>query len=332
LSWILNAWDLHQVSIKLIRLKKMKFRTTINKSSILLLTIACLILPGTGLCAKRAMVDQLGRHVAVPDNPMRIVALAPNIVEIVYALGRQDRLKGATQFSNFPPAAAGLPKVGSYVHLDLERIIFLKPDLCIAIKDGNPKHIVDRLESLNIPVYAVDPRGLDSVMKTIIEIGILLGTEKKADELVVNMKTRIEHVDALVSKTTHRPGVFFQIGLSPIVSVGTDTFINELIERAGGRNLSKGPTTYPRFSKEQVLSLAPEVFIITSMSREGMFDSIKAKWSIWTTMPAVKNDRICLVDSDLLDRPTPRMVDGLEVLLKHIHPELFKPDLLEEHR
>jgi iron complex transport system substrate-binding protein len=310
----------------------MKFGATINRSSILLLTMACLILPGTGLCAKRAMIDQLGRHITVPDNPLRIVALAPNIVEIVYALGRQDRLKGVTQFSNFPPAAAKLPKVGSYVHLDLERIIFLRPDLCIAIKDGNPKHIVDRLESLNIPVYTVNPQGLDSVMNTIIAIGILLGTEKKADELVLNMKTRIEHVDALVSKTTHRPGVFFQIGLSPIVSVGTDTFINELIKRAGGRNLSKGSNPYPRFSKEQVLGLAPEVFIISSMAREGMFDSIKTQWSRWENMPAVKNDRICLVDSDLLDRPTPRIVDGLEVLLKHIHPEIFKPDLLEEHR
>ncbi len=318
--------------VKTNQAEKMKLNTTINIYLILLLTLTCLILPGTGRCAIRAMVDQLGRNVAVPDNPLSIVALAPSIVEIIYALESQDRLKGATQFSNFPPAAARLPKVGSYVHLDLERIIFLKPDLCIAIKDGNPKHIVDRLESLNIPVYTVDPRGLDSVMKTIMDIGILLGAEKRANELVLNMKNRIEHVDALVSKTTHRPGVFFQIGLSPIVSVGTDTFIHELIERAGGENLSKGPTPYPRFSKEQVLGLAPEVFIITSMAREGMFDGIKAQWSRWTTMPAVKNDRICLVDSDLLDRPTPRIVDGLEVLLKHIHPEIFKPELLEEHR
>ncbi|MCP4578948.1 MAG: cobalamin-binding protein [Deltaproteobacteria bacterium] len=310
----------------------MKLKATKNISLILLLTITCLILPGSGLCAKRAMVDQLGRQIIVPAHPLRIVALAPSITEVVFALGQEKKLKGATQFSNYPPEAARLPKVGSYVHLDLERIVALRPDLCLAIKDGNPKHIVDRLATLNIPVYAVDPRGLNSVMETIHEIGELIGAGKKAAELVSDMQRRINLVDSRISTTVHRPRVFFQIGIAPIVSIGTDTFIHELIVRSGGINLTAGKTPYPRFSKEQVLGLSPEVFIITSMARGGAFEKIKSGWSKWKEMPAVKNDRIYLVNSDILDRPTPRIVDGLEMLVKVIHPELFKPDLVEDKR
>ena len=117
---------------------------------------------------------------------------------------------------------------------------------------------------------------------------------------------------------------FFQIGLSPIVSVGTGTFIHELIVLAGGKNLSEGPVQYPRFSREQVLALSPEVFVITSMARGASFESVKKEWSQWPDLPAVRNNRILLVDSNLFDRPSPRLVDALELLLKLIHPELFR--------
>ena len=121
----------------------------------------------------RVIRDQANRIVSVPDNPEHIVSLAPSITEIIFALGEADRLKGVTQHCDFPAAAQTLPKVGSYVHLDLEKIVALKPDLCIAVRDGNPRSAVDRLETLGIPVYAVDPRNLDTVADTILEIGQL---------------------------------------------------------------------------------------------------------------------------------------------------------------
>jgi iron complex transport system substrate-binding protein len=106
----------------------------------------------------RDVTDQLGREIYLSDNPQRVVALAPSITEIIFALEQQHRLKGVTLFSDFPDAAKKLPKVGSYVHLDLEKIVALRPDLVIATKDGNPKEVIDRLEALKIPVYVVDPR------------------------------------------------------------------------------------------------------------------------------------------------------------------------------
>ncbi len=276
--------------------------------------------PGTA----KTLIDQLGRRVEVPDEPERVVALAPSITEIIFALDRQDRLKGATIFSDFPPEAAELPKVGSYVHLDVERIVALKPDLCIAIKDGNPKATVQRLEHLKIPVYAVNPRDLETVMQTVRVIGELLNAAENANQLVKNMQLRIQKVESLVARSTHRPRVFFQIGIAPIVSIGTDTFIHELIVQAGGENIAAGSVAYPRFSREQVLALVPEVFIITSMARVAVFEQVKAEWSRWPNMPAVRNQRIFLEDSNLFDRPTPRIVDALEVLVRRIHPELFE--------
>jgi iron complex transport system substrate-binding protein len=142
--------------------------------------------------------------------------------------------------------------------------------------------------------------------------------------LVRDMHSRIQRVKSLVEKAAHRPGVFFQIGISPIVSVGTPTFIHELIVLAGGTNLASGPIPYPRFSREQVLALSPEVFIITSMARAAVFEKVKAEWSQWPNLPAVRNKRIYLEDSNLFDRPTPRLVGGLELLVRLIHPELFE--------
>jgi len=269
----------------------------------------------------------MGRKVTIPDNPIRVVSLAPSITEIVFALEQEYRLVGVTRFSDFPRAAKKLPKVGSFVHLDLEKIVSLKPDLCIAIKDGNPRAVVNRLESLNIPVYAVNPRNLQTVMKTITEIGTFLNAGEKAHSVVQDMKSRIQRVKTKIENATYRPRVFFQIGISPIVSVGTNTFAHELIELAGGNNLSKGQIPYPRFSKEQVLSLSPEVFIITSMSRNTIFEQVKKEWSKWPRLPAVRDKRIHLEDSNLFDRPTPRLVDGLEHLARRIHPELFEPEL-----
>jgi iron complex transport system substrate-binding protein len=268
--------------------------------------------------------DQAGRRMVVPDTPKRVVALAPSITEIIFSLGRQDRLVGVTQFSDYPPEAQQLPKVGTYVHLDLEKIVSLTPDLCIAVKDGNPVDVVRRLEDIGIPVYAVDPRGFSSVMDAVARIGRVMNAVDEAGRLVVDMKQRIERVSTLAAKAAHQPRVFFQIGISPIVAVGSGTFINELIVTAGGKNLSAGATAYPRYSTEQVLALSPEVLIITSMTRGGMFDKVKAQWESWPQMPAVQNHRIHVVDSDLFDRPTPRMVAALEYLFALIHPDLNK--------
>lgn len=275
------------------------------------------------LAGTQAFVDQLGREVILPEHPERIVALAPSITEIVFALDAEDRLAGVTRFSDYPEAAHRLPKVGSYVHLDLEKIVSLAPDLCIAVKDGNPIGVIRRLEAVGIPVYAVDPRDIDSVIDTIVELGRILDARSRAEALAADLRRRVDQVRSNAEKAPRKPKVFFQIGIAPIVSVGTETFIHELIELAGGTNLAAGSTPYPRFSREQVLAMAPEIFIITSMARGQTFERVKSDWEQWPSMPAVKTGRILLVDSNLFDRSSPRLVDGLEELARIIHPEIF---------
>ena len=270
----------------------------------------------------KIVTDQLGRTVVLPGRVQRVVSLAPAITEIIFALERESYLKGVTRYSDYPPAARRLPRVGSYVALDLEKIVAARPDLCIAVKEGTPKRVIDRLESLGIPVFAAHPNNLATVMETISAIGGLLGARENADRLTAAMRTRIRAVAEQVARTSRRPRVFFQIGTSPIVAVGTHTYIHELIELAGGLNLTAGEHPYPRFSREQVIALSPDIIIITAMTKDDLVYQVLAEWNRWPQIPAVRNRRIYIEDPDLFDRPTPRLVDGLEALVRRIHPEL----------
>lgn len=282
----------------------------------------CWLAGGGPSALARTLEDQSGRVVTVPESPARVISLAPNITEIIYALGCGDRLKGAVAHSDHPEAAKALPRVGTYVRLDVEKILALSPDLCIAVKDGNPKETVLRLESLGIPVYAVNPRSLDSVMSSVLAIGELLNASQPASALVKSMQDRILKVKRMVARADHKPKVFFQIGISPIVSAGHDTFIHELIEASGGVNLAGDQASYPRFSLEEIIVAAPDIIITTTMEQESPLDDLKNRWRAWPDLPAVRNNRIYIVNSDVFDRPAPRLIDALEMLARMIHPEL----------
>lgn len=285
------------------------------------LALALLLLPA--ICLARQLTDQGGRSVVVPERPQRVVSLAPSITEVVYALGRQELLKGTTQYSDDPPAAKQLPRVGSYVRLDIEKIVALKPDLCLAIKDGNPRHAVTRLEELGIPVYVVDPRNLAGIIEMITGLGEVLSAAEAAARITTEMRSRAERVAARLGPAPGRPRVFFQIDASPIVSAGRGTFIDELITLAGGRNLANGAEGYPRFGWEEVLRFDPEVAIVASMAGGFSVSELKAGWQKWPTLTAVKNQRLHVIDASLVDRPTPRLLDGLEAFARIIHPEIF---------
>jgi iron complex transport system substrate-binding protein len=270
----------------------------------------------------REVVDQVGRRLMVPERPGRIVALIPSLTEIVFDLGRGERLAGATRYAKEPPAAAELPRVGSYLHLDVERIVALRPDLCIAARDGNPKHLIERVEGLGIPVYVFDPRTLPEIIESVRLLGNLLQAEERAEEIARQMERKLARVDARVAGLAERPGIFFQIDAAPIVSAGTGTFIDRLIARAGGRNLAAGPVSYPRYSWEDILVMQPEVVIIASMAGGYTEDELRAEWMRWPQIPAVRQNRIHVVDASLFDRPVPRLADGLVTLAELFHPGL----------
>ncbi|KPK27474.1 MAG: ABC transporter substrate-binding protein [Desulfobacterales bacterium SG8_35_2] len=295
-----------------------------NVHIIFFLAVLFLLQPGNMFAG--TVTDQVGRTLMVPENPQRVVALAPSITEIIYDLGQEDRLVGVTQYSTYPSEAQSLPRVGSYVRLDIEKIVALKPDLCLATKDGNPKHIVDKIVNLGIPVYVINPRNLQQIMDTVTGLGSLLHAEKAASKLVFEMEKRIGQVQERVKNEPSRPRVFFQIDAEPLFSAGTDTFIHELIELAGGINTTAGEVSYPRYTWEDIIVLQPEIVLISSMAGGLTPEYLLNSWKKWDLVSAVKNDRIFVVDAELFDRPTPRLVQGLEVIAAILHPELFVQD------
>jgi iron complex transport system substrate-binding protein len=293
-----------------------------KKTHIILVLVLIFLLQAVLLIAG-SVTDQVGRTLVVPENPTRVIALAPSITEIIYDLGQEKRLVGVTQYSTYPSEAELLPRVGSYVRLDIEKIVALKPDLCLATKDGNPKHIVDKIVSLGIPVYVINPQNIQQIMDTITRLGSLLHAEQTAAALVSDMEKRIRQVQARVKNRPDRPRVFFQIDAEPLFSAGTDTFIHELIELAGGINTTAGEVSYPRYSWEDIIVLQPEIVLISSMAGGLAPEYLLNSWKKWNLLSAVKNDQIFVVDAELFDRPTPRLVNGLEVIAAIIHPELF---------
>ena len=266
--------------------------------------------------------DALGRTVTLKTPPKRIVSMAPSLTEILYYLGLEDRIAGVTQFSYYPPEAARKPNVGSYINLNAERIVSLNPDLAIGTKDGNKPTTVRLLEQAGIPVYIVNPRNIEDVISTIYAIGELCGVEKRAKELSTRLGTRVNRIYAK-TMSLKRPLVFLQINIKPIMTVNKNTFHHDVIRLAGGDNMARDePITYPRISIEEVMRKGPDVIIISSMERGGSFERARKGWMKWSSIPAVKERRVHLINSDLLDRPSPRIVKGLETMARLIHPEV----------
>jgi len=261
------------------------------------------------------VTDQTGRTISVPDNPQRIISLMPSLTEMVFELGQGEKIVGVTQYSKRPPAALKLPIVGAYKTPSIERIVSLQPDLCIALKDGTPQAVVDRIEELGVPVYGLNPTTLEGIMDAVTRLGSLLHAKAKATELVGMMHKQLQEVDARVRNSAHRPRVFFQIDGGSIVSAGPKSFIGRLIARAGGTNLASGDRLYPRYSWEEVIAMQPEVVIISSMSGGFSDEQLRAQWQRWHQLPAIRNNRLFVVDADLFDRPTVRSFDCLEKLV-----------------
>ncbi len=274
--------------------------------------------------ASKTFKDEVGREVIVLFPPKKIISLAPNITEILFSLGLDQEIVGVSIHCNFPEKVQSKVRVGSYISLDFEKIVSLKPDLIIATGAGNTRDMVERLERLGFPIYVIFPRNVEDVIRNVGHLGQLVGREKEGVEIIQEMKRRRERV---VERTQGlpRPRVFLQIGEAPVVTVGKNSFADDLIRLAGGDNVAGNEKEmYPRFGMEEILKRSPEVILISSMNPRGNYQKALQEWSRWKTIPAVKNGRIHLIDSDLIDRPSPRIIEGLEEMARLLHPERFK--------
>jgi len=266
--------------------------------------------------------DSLGRKVVLCASPKRIVALAPSITEMIYFLGLGDRLVGVTRFSYFPEEAREKPKVGTYTDVNVEKVVTLNPDLVIATVDGNRREDVEMLEEAGIPVYALNPRRVTEILDAIERVGEICGIAHRARVRVGSLRERVERITEAV-RGRGRPLVFLVINAKPLMSVNRSTTHHDIIELAGGRNLAEDqPITYPRLSLEEVLRKGPGVIIISSMDKAAEHERARREWFQWNTIPAVQKGHVYLINSDLIDRAAPRIIDGLEEMAKLIHPEI----------
>ncbi|RPI74585.1 MAG: cobalamin-binding protein [Desulfobacteraceae bacterium] len=284
--------------------------------------LLCLFLTiGTARAAE--FRDALGRSVNMVAPPQRIIPLIPSLTEILYFLELGDKVVGVTEFSSYPAEALKKPIVGSYISLNIEKIVSLKPDLVIATVDGNQPGAVAMLEQAHIKVFVVNPRNVEEAIATIVTLGRLCGVPALAEKKAQSLTTRLRQVREKV-KNKPTPLVFLQINIKPMMSVNQNTFHHDVIRLAGGLNMTQNASiAYPVISLEEVLTRKPEIILISSMERGGRFEEARQAWQRWTTIPAVKTGRIHLIDSDLIDRPSPRIVDSLEQIARLLHPEAF---------
>jgi len=260
------------------------------------------------------------------STPSRIVSMAPNLTEILFALGLRERIVGVTQDSDYPPAALNKPRVGTFWQPNIEAVIATRPDLVITLAFEQQRELTRRLTRVGYDCLATNIEKIDDLFNAISVIGAATGSSERAEELSARMKMQIRRFQ---EATAGRPKVkvLWVVQREPLRIAPRDTFINEMIELAGGEN-AVGPTlrNYPPIGAEQVIAAAPEVIIepvMVSGSPDGQRRQALAYWQKFTSVPAVVNQRIYVIDGDVVSRLGPRLPLGVEMIAKCLRPELF---------
>jgi iron complex transport system substrate-binding protein len=253
-----------------------------------------------------------------------VISLAPSITEILFALGLNKEIVGVTDFCDHPEGASKKPRIGGFINPSIEKIVSIQPDLIIGIKDGNRMETIHRLDDLGLPVYVVNPRAFGGVIMTVRNIGETVGREEDSKRIIAEMRKKRESIVSL-TRTLSRPKVFFQLGYLPMITVGKGALADELIRLSGGRSISENELVdYPPYNFEIVIRKAPEIIILSSMESKRDYSTLIKMWEKWESIPAVKRNAIHIMDSNIVDRPTPRIAEGLEAMARIIHPEVFE--------
>ncbi len=319
--------------------------------------LAGTVAEGDGLSARyssaRQVTDEAGRNVRLPEHIERIISLAPNLTEIIYALGAENRLVGVTDYCDFPEAARSKPRVGSVLSPSVEQIVALKPDLVLATVAGNRAESVATLEKLGIPVYATNPRTVDEILTSILHLGDVLGENQAALRLASDLRHRLDALGQRLARqnplgdTNHfglgglagaslpqsnrgLPHVLFVVWEEPLISAGRESFLTDAIARAGGQSITASFTAaWPRISLEAALQEQPDFLIFAyhgaPAEKAAELSARLAEWKRkpgWREFRAVRQGKVILV-SDTINRPSPRLFDAIEELARALHPEVF---------
>lgn len=308
-----------------------KFRFRKQLTSILLLTLVLAMVTGCkgpvtqpqGSSYPLQFTDSFAREVTIPKEPETIVSLAPSTTEILFALGLEEKIVGVTEVCDYPEAAKAIEKMGGFQGVNVEKIVAAKPDLIIA-DSLTTKEVVEQLASLGFPVLAIRAENIDEVLEHIELIGKATNNVTEADQLCADLRGRLDAVTAKIKDVaeSERPLVFYEVWHDALMSAGPNTFINNILTAAGGKNAMADATTdWPEVDLEQLITKNPEIIVLGHDGQQP--EDVKARAN-WQTIAAVQNERIFAVNPDTINRPGPRVIDAVEELAKIFYPNLFK--------
>jgi iron complex transport system substrate-binding protein len=272
--------------------------------------------------ATREITDDAGRRVLLPERVDRVITLAPNLTEIVFAVGGGARLVGNTTYCDYPAEAKAIAKVGDSLQPSLERIIALQPQVVLISTASQLEIFTQQLHTQNIAVFVTDPHDLEGIFRSMEQIGQIVGQADQAGALVKQLRERTTAVEQAVRNTNPVP-VFYQVSGEPLYTIGKEAYLTDLIRRAGGDSVTADvPGAWPRYSNESALAARPEAIILPTGGSMGAANSSVTE--ALRNSPAVLAGRVYKINDDYLARPGPRLIDGLEAIARALHPEAFK--------
>jgi iron complex transport system substrate-binding protein len=266
------------------------------------------------------VTDDTGATVTLPAPAQRVISLAPHVTELLYAAGGGAKIVGAVSYSDYPPEAKQLPRVGDNKALDLERIIALKPDLIVVWRHGNAQRQLDRLREMHVPLFFSEPHHLDDVATSLTRLGQLLGTSPSADAAAAAYR---QDIARLRTQYAGRPpvSVFYQVWDQPLMTLNGEHMVSDVIALCGGRNVfAKLEPLAPTVSTEAVLAANPEA-IFTAAPGATKPDTTLPQldtWRAWPSLKAVANNNLFAIDGDLINRPAPRIAQGAKQMCEDL--------------
>lgn len=278
--------------------------------------------PETVGAATQQLTDDAGRNVTLPARVERVITLAPNLTEIVFAIGAGDRVVGNTSYCDYPPEAKNVAKVGDTLQPSLERIVALRPQVVLISTASQLEVFTQQLQHQNIAVFVTDPHDLDGVFRSIEQIGRMMDQDQQAQAVVQKLRERTAAVEKAVKQA---PAVraFYQVSGEPLYTAGREAFVTDLMRRAGAISVTGDvPGAWPRYSNESALAARPDAIILPTGGSMGAANSNVAE--ALRNSPAVQAGRVYKINDDHLARPGPRAVQGLEEMARALHPEAFK--------
>jgi iron complex transport system substrate-binding protein len=264
--------------------------------------------------AQVRVTDDYGHDVRLAGSAQRVVSLAPHLTELMYAAGAGAKLAGAIEYSDYPPEAKALPRVGSETAIDLEALVALAPDLVIAWPNAGSARAVERIAALGIPVFRSEPRELEDIARTMETLGRLAGTEAAARAAARKFRVRAAAIERTYGKRPH-VRVFYQVWDRPLVTVSGAHVISKAMRLCGGENVLAGlPGIAPEIDRETVLRADPEV--IVASGPDGTRPAWLDEWQAFPALAAVRHGNLYAIPPELLQRHTPRLLDGAEELCR----------------